>query len=52
MKIDDQYVKELGLSENDPSIIKTPKKDRRDSDESFDNLNKTNEKKFDTGIKT
>ena len=51
MKVDAQYVKELGLSDNEVSIIMTPKKERRDSDVSFDILNKTNEKKFDTGIK-
>ena len=51
MKVDAQYVKDLGLSDNEVSIIMTPKKERRDSDVSFDILNKTNEKKFDTGIK-
>lgn len=44
-------MKELGLSDNDTSTLRTPKKDRKDSDVSFDGLNKTNEKKFDTGIK-
>ena len=44
-------MKKLGLSDNDTSILMTPRKDRRDSDISFDGLMKTNEKKIDAGIK-
>jgi len=36
MKVDSQYLKELGLSDNDPSVLMTPKKDKMDSDVSFD----------------
>jgi hypothetical protein len=51
MKVDARYVKELGLSDNDTSYIMTPKKERRDSDATFDGLMKTNEKNVDQGIK-
>jgi hypothetical protein len=51
MKVDARYVKELGLSDNDTSYIMTPKKERRDSDVTFDGLMKTNEKNVDQGIK-
>jgi hypothetical protein len=51
MKVDARYVKELGLSDNDTSYIMTPKKERRDSDMTFDGLMKTNEKNVDQGIK-
>ena len=51
MRVDAQYLKELGLSDNDISVIETPKKENMDSDVSFDGLNKTNEKKFDLSIK-
>jgi len=51
LRVDAQYLKELGLSDNDISVIETPKKENMDSDVSFDGLNKTNEKKFDLSIK-
>jgi len=36
MKVDSQYLKDIGLSDNDPSILTTPKKERIESDVSFD----------------
>ena len=51
MKVDARYFKELGLSDNDTSVLMTPKKEKTNSEWSFDNLNKTNEKKFDASIK-
>ena len=51
MKVDARYFKELGLSDNDTSVLMTPKKEKINSEWSFDNLNKTNEKKFDASIK-
>jgi hypothetical protein len=51
MRVDSQYLKELGLSDNDISVLETPKKEKMDSEVSFDGLNKTNEKKFDVSIK-
>ena len=51
MRVDSQYLKDLGLSDNDPSVLMTPKKERIDSDVSFDVQDKTNEKKFDAIIK-
>jgi hypothetical protein len=47
MKVDARYLKDLGLSDNDTSYIMTPKKERRDSDVTFDGLMKTNEKNVD-----
>ena len=51
MRVDSQYLKELGLSDNDISVLETPKKENIDSDVLFDGLNKTNEKNFDVNIK-
>jgi len=51
MKVDPRYLKELGLSDNDTSVLMTPKKERVNPEWSFDNLNKTNEKKIDASIK-
>jgi hypothetical protein len=51
MKVDPRYLKELGLSDNDTSVLMTPKKERVNLEWSFDNLNKTNEKKIDASIK-
>ena len=51
MRVNSQYLKELGLSDNEISALETPKKDKMDSDVSFDGLNKTNEKQFDAIIK-
>ena len=51
MRVDSQYSKELGLSDNEISALETLKKDKMDSDISFDGLNKTNEKNFDEIIK-
>jgi len=36
MKVDSQYLKELGLSDNDTSVLMTPKKEKMESDISFD----------------
>ena len=51
MKVDARYFKDLGLSDNDTSVLMTPKKERINQDCSFYNLNKTNEKKIDASIK-
>jgi len=51
MKVDARYFKDLGLSDNDTSVLMTPKKERVNPEWSFDNLNKTNEKKIDASIK-
>ena len=51
MRIYSQYLKDLGSSDNDISVLETPIKERIDWDVSFDGLNKTNEKKFDVSIK-
>ena len=51
MKFDARYLKELGLLDNDTSVLMTPKKEKINSEWSFNNLNKTNEKKFDASIK-
>ena len=52
MKVDVRYLKELGISDNDTSVLMTPKKEKINSEWSFDNLNKTNEKKFAASIKS
>ena len=51
MKVDARYFKDLGLSDNDTSVLMTLKKERVNQEWSFDNLNKTNEKKIDASIK-
>lgn len=51
MRVDSQYLKEHGLSDNYPSVIETPKKEKMDSDVSINGQDKTNEKKFDAIIK-
>ena len=51
MRVDSQYLKELGLSDNEISVLKIPKKEKMDSDVSFDGYNTTNEKNVDANIK-
>ena len=51
MKVDARYMKDLGLSDNYTSVLMTPKKERVNQEWSFDNLNKTNQKKIDASIK-
>ena len=52
MKVDVRFLKVLGLSDNDLSIIMTPKKESRDSDVSFDILIKTHQKNIEAGNKS